>query len=157
MGSTGVARIQSAADPEAALGTVLLLDQFPRNTFRGTARMFATDALAREAADAAIGRGLDRRVPTAMQGFFYLPFAHAEDLAAQDRSVLLQTRLGDRAREQALHHRDIIARFGRFPHRNALLGRPSTAQELWYLRDGGFDGGVQTGQGSGVHGEAHPG
>lgn len=124
--------------PDGALALVLLLDQLPRNAFRDSPRTFATDSLAREYADAAIARGHDARVDPALRFFFYLPFEHSEDLADQERSVALHQAIG--FEEYALHHRDIIQRFGRFPHRNRVLGRESTAQELAYLEQGGFGG-----------------
>lgn len=128
------------AGPDGALALVLLLDQFPRNCFRGTARMFATDAQAREVADAAIAAGLDRAVDRDLRVFFYLPFEHSEDLADQDRSVALSEPLDDIYRSYAELHREIIRRFGRFPHRNAILGRTATPDEQRYLDEGGFGG-----------------
>jgi uncharacterized protein (DUF924 family) len=125
---------------ESALALVLLLDQFPRNAFRGTPRMYATDALARTAADAAIAAGHDRAVEPALQAFFYLPFEHSEDSADQDRSVALFRRLGPPHLPHAERHRDIVRRFGRFPHRNPLLGRVTTEEEQRYLDAGGFAG-----------------
>ncbi len=129
-----------AADPEGALALVLLLDQFPRNSFRGTPRMFATDAAARSIAASAIAAGHDRAVPPDLRVFFYLPFEHSEDLADQDRSVALAAPLSAEYRAYAELHRDIIRRFGRFPHRNALLGRTTTPEERRFLDDGGFAG-----------------
>ncbi len=129
-----------AARPEGALALVLLLDQFPRNSFRGTARMFATDALARTVAAAAIEAGHDRAVHPDLRVFFYLPFEHSEELADQDRSVALAAPLNADYRAYAELHRDIIRRFGRFPHRNAILGRATTAEEQRFLDDGGFAG-----------------
>lgn len=128
------------ATPEGALALVILLDQFPRNAFRGTARMYATDAAARKLADAAIAAGHDRFVAPQLRAFFYLPFGHSEDLADQERAVELCKPLGGRNLEQAQHHRDIVRRFGRFPHRNAILGRPTTAEETEYLANGGYTG-----------------
>lgn len=128
------------AEPESALALVLLLDQFPRNCFRGTARMFATDAAARRAAAAAIGAGHDRAVAPELRLFFYLPYEHSEDLADQDRAVALIAPLGAEVRAFAELHRDIIRRFGRFPHRNALLGRATTPEEQRFLEEGGFAG-----------------
>jgi uncharacterized protein (DUF924 family) len=124
---------------ESALALVLLLDQFPRNAFRGTARMFATDPIARDEADRAISAGFDRQVSPLLRVFFYLPFEHSESLADQERSVALQQDMQELLR-YALEHRDIIARFGRFPHRNAVLGRESSAEELAFLDAGGFAG-----------------
>lgn len=129
---------EERSTPLGALGLVLLLDQFPRNAFRGTARMYTTDAQARHHADLALRAGFDTHVDTTLRLFFYLPFAHAEDLAAQDRSVALHKRIG--YLDNARRHRDIIARFGRFPHRNPILGRHMTAAEQAYLDAGGFAG-----------------
>ena len=126
--------------PEGALALLILLDQFPRNAFRGTPRMYATDAAARRVADGAIAAGYDRMAAEALQKFFYLPFGHSEDLADQERCVELSERLGGRDFEQAQHHREIVRRFGRFPHRNAILGRPTTLAEDEYLANGGYTG-----------------
>lgn len=124
--------------PAGALALVILLDQFPLNMFRGRPEGFATEARAREVAAAAIERGFDARLDEAQQGFLYTPFMHSENLADQDRSVELFRRAGlDEGLRWAEHHRNIVRRFGRFPHRNALLGRDSTARELDYL--GGKD------------------
>ncbi|MEJ8835875.1 DUF924 family protein [Ramlibacter sp. AN1133] len=128
------------ASAEGALALVLLLDQFPRNAFRGTARMYATDAKARAAADLAIRAGFDRTVPQELRQFFYLPFMHSEQLADLDRCVTLNEQVGGESLRYARHHRDIVARFGRFPHRNAILGRPSTPDEERFLGEGGFAG-----------------
>ena len=128
------------ATAEGALALVLLLDQFPRNAFRGTPRVYATDAQARAAADAAIRAGFDRAVPQELRQFFYLPFAHSERLQDLERCVALNEPVGGEALRWARHHRDIVARFGRFPHRNAILGRPSTAEEERFLAEGGFSG-----------------
>jgi uncharacterized protein (DUF924 family) len=128
------------ATPEGALSLVILLDQFPRNAFRGTARMYDTDALARKAAAKSLAAGYDQRVPLELRKFFVLPFAHSEDLADQDRAVALARRIGPEDLAHAEHHRDIVRRFGRFPHRNQILGRESTAAELRYLADGGYQG-----------------
>jgi len=128
------------ASPGGALALTLLLDQFPRNVFRGTPRMYETDARAREVASAAVARGDDRRVPDALAQFFYLPFGHSELLADQERSVELCRRLDAQTLEHAEHHRDIVRRFGRFPHRNAILGRASSAAEREYLERGGYQG-----------------
>ncbi len=127
-----------AATPEGALALLILLDQFPRNVFRGTPRAFAADAKAREIARAALDRGFDQTAPAVMRTFFYLPFEHGEDLADQERSVALFEAMGDaEALRWALAHRDIIARFGRFPHRNAVLGRESTPEEEEFLKQPG--------------------
>lgn len=126
--------------PEGALALILLLDQFPRNAFRGTARMYDTDAMARKIATTAFAAGYDSAFEKTMQTFFLLPFAHSEDLADQERAVALARRLGGKDFEQAQHHRDIVRRFGRFPHRNSILGRVSTAEEQKYLDNGGYRG-----------------
>lgn len=123
-----------------ALSLVLLLDQFPRNAFRGCGHMYATDGLARHFADRAITEGHDLVVEPALRVFFYLPFAHSENPADQQRSVTLHAGLGDEPLEHAHGHRAIIARFGRFPHRNRLLGRETTAEERAFLDAGGFSG-----------------
>jgi uncharacterized protein (DUF924 family) len=128
------------ATAKGALGLLLLLDQFPRNAFRGTWRMYATDAMAREAADKAIRAGHDRAVAPELQLFFYLPFGHSEILDDQERSVGLVARLGEPNASFARRHRDIVKRFGRFPHRNPILGRVMTAEEQLYLDEGGYAG-----------------
>jgi uncharacterized protein (DUF924 family) len=125
---------------EGALALILLLDQFPRNAFRGTARMYATDERARAVATAAVEAGFDRAVPQRLAVFVYLPFGHSESLADQERSVLLAQRLGAVDRAMAEHHRDIVRRFGRFPHRNAVLGREMRPEEQEYLDQGGYRG-----------------
>jgi uncharacterized protein (DUF924 family) len=125
---------------DGALALVLLLDQYPRNSFRGTPRMYATDELARHHARRAVELGYDHRVDVAMQFFFYLPFGHSESLLDQERSLALGERFGPEMMKPAIEHADIVRRFGRFPHRNAILGRPSTAAERAYLESGGFAG-----------------
>lgn len=129
------------AAPEPALSLVLVLDQFPRNMFRGKADAFATDALARAAAGRAIARGFDRQVPASERLFFYLPFEHSESLADQERAVALMGTLDnpDLTRWAELHA-EVIRRFGRFPHRNSALGRASTREEQAFLDAGGFAG-----------------
>ena len=115
---------------------ILVLDQFPRNMFRGQGTAFSTDAMARMAADRALARGYDLMAPAGLRAFFYLPFMHSEDIADQDRCVaLIAERLGTASTNYsfALAHRDEIARFGRFPRRNAALGRASTPDELRFL------------------------
>lgn len=129
-----------AATAEGLLGLMILLDQFPRNAFRGTGHMYATDPLARMFARAAVDSGLDQQVPEEMRLFVYLPFAHSEELADQQLSVRLQSALGPEQESHARGHHDIIARFGRFPHRNPLLGRQTTAEEASFLAEGGFAG-----------------
>ena len=119
---------------EGALALVLLLDQFPRNMFRGDARAFATDALARAVADRALARSFDQATDPAMRPFFYLPFMHSEALIDQDRSVHLYEALGDAEQlRYATEHRDVVQRFGRFPHRNRALGRDTTPAEQAFL------------------------
>ncbi|MFO1071771.1 MAG: DUF924 family protein [Geminicoccaceae bacterium] len=128
------------ATPEGTLALLILVDQFPRNAFRGTGHMYATDPLARHYADRAQAAGHMLLAEAGLRVFFCLPFAHAEDLAVQERSVALQTPLGQPWLAHAEGHRDIIRRFGRFPHRNRLLGRESTPEELAFLAAGGFAG-----------------
>jgi uncharacterized protein (DUF924 family) len=128
------------ATPEGSLALLILLDQFPRNAFRGTPRMYATDASARKAAGLALSAGYDRSFPLELRKFFVLPFAHSEDLADQERSVALARRLGADDLAHAEQHRDIVRRFGRFPHRNQILGRTSTREETEYLANGGYAG-----------------
>jgi uncharacterized protein (DUF924 family) len=126
---------------EGALALVLLFDQFPRNMFRGNARAFATDALARAVADRALARGFDQATDLAMRQFFYLPFMHSEALIDQDRCVRLYEALGDAEQlRYAREHRDVLQRFGRFPHRNPALGREMTPAEQAFLEIDGFDG-----------------
>ncbi len=125
---------------EGALALLLLLDQFPRNMFRGEVRAFITDPLARAVASRAILNGFDGAFPD-MRGFFYLPFVHSESLADQERGVTLYKAAGDEhGMKWAEVHADIIRRFGRFPHRNAVLGRVTTPEERRFLDDGGFAG-----------------
>ena len=123
---------------EGALALLILLDQFPRNMFRGNARAFATDAQARAIASRAILKGYDSVIPD-MRGFFYLPFEHSEDLADQERAIALYKAAGDlEGLKWAEVHADVIRRFGRFPHRNAALGRATTPAERKFLEEGGF-------------------
>ena len=126
--------------PLPALARVIVLDQFTRNAFRGQARAFAGDAMALQTARALVASGLDRTLSGVQRQFAYLPFEHAEDLAHQRTAVQLYEQLG---RDEpalamltrwALRHHDIVARFGRFPHRNALLGRASSAEEIEFLK-----------------------
>jgi uncharacterized protein (DUF924 family) len=126
---------------EGALAVLILLDQFPRNCFRGSAHSYATDGLARQYARAAVHAGFDREIDSSLRLFFYLPFEHSESLADQDRSMELFGGTGDaELMKYAKLHRDLIQRFGRFPHRNAALGRGSTQEEIDYLASGGFSG-----------------
>ena len=126
---------------QGALALLILLDQFPRNMFRGQARAFATDPLARAITAGALVRGFDSQAPAEMRSFFYLPFEHSEDLADQERGIALYKAAGDAdGLKWAELHADIIRRFGRFPHRNAVLGRTSTPEEQAFLDGGGFAG-----------------
>lgn len=129
-----------ADSAEGCLALLILTDQFPRNAFRGTAHMYTTDPLARHYARIARRAGYLQQVEPALRPFFCLPFEHSEDLADQDVSVELLATLDDASRSWAEKHRDIIRRFGRFPHRNALLLRVSTPEELAFLAGGGFAG-----------------
>lgn len=127
---------------EASLALILILDQFPRNMYRGMPESFASDALALAAAERALEKGFDRRVSEVARWFYYLPFEHAECLSAQRRSVELFAKLPDEPRHRdaldyARRHRAIIERFGRFPHRNAILGRASRSDELAFLSEPG--------------------
>jgi uncharacterized protein (DUF924 family) len=127
---------------DGALALVLVLDQFPRNVFRDDARAFATDAHARRIASNAIAHGFDRALTPLQRMFLYLPFEHSEDLADQERSVALfesidDASVRDAVLEYAWKHRDIIRRFGRFPHRNRVLGRTSTPAEVAFLEEPG--------------------
>jgi uncharacterized protein (DUF924 family) len=128
------------ASAEGALALAIVLDQFPRNMFRGLARCYATDPLARQVANRALKCGYDQDVPELERGFFFLPFMHSEDMADQKRCVALYREAGDANLSYAERHADIIRRFGRFPHRNAPLGRTTTPEEQAYLDAGGFKG-----------------
>jgi uncharacterized protein (DUF924 family) len=131
-----LADLTTSADK--ALAAVIVLDQFPRNMFRDSAKAFATDGLALAIANAAIARGLDQDIAPARRIFLYLPFEHSEELSDQLRCIELTQALGDEeyARYARLHH-DVVARFGRFPHRNAILGRASTPEEKAFLNEPG--------------------
>lgn len=121
-----------------AMAAVIVLDQFPRNLFRGDAKSFASDAQARAIAIAAIDAGFDQGLTMDQRAFLYLPFEHSEDMADQDRAVELISALNnDNYTQYAIAHRDVIARFGRFPHRNEILGRASTPAEQAYLAEPG--------------------
>jgi uncharacterized protein (DUF924 family) len=133
------ARLPAAA-AAGALALVLLLDQFPRNAFRGTPRMYATDAMVRAVAAAAVDAGHDSMVEAELRPFFYLPFGHSEALADQLRSVALCRRLGQPHLSHAERHCGIVQRFGRFPHRNPILGRTMSPAEQQFLDEGGFAG-----------------
>jgi uncharacterized protein (DUF924 family) len=130
-----------AETPDGALALVILLDQFPRNLYRGSAHAFATDGKARSIARAAVEQGFDRQVDPALRNFFYLPFEHSEDIADQDFGLALSAEAGvEDDLKWAGIHRDIIARFSRFPHRNAALGRVTTLEEQEFMDEGGFAG-----------------
>ena len=139
----GGLREWNTAGPPSALARILLLDQFTRNAFRGSARSFAGDALALQAARAMVASGTDLALPPIQRWFVYLPYEHAESVAMQDESLRLFGALAaaDAAyagvMEYAHRHRDIILRFGRFPHRNEVLGRESTDEEKAFLREPG--------------------
>ncbi len=124
--------------PRSALALILALDQFPRNMFRNSPQAFATDAQALAVARHAVELGYDQQLPPAHLQFLYMPFMHSEALADQERGVQLYSTLDNaEAYDYMVQHRDIIARFGRFPHRNAVLGRESTAEEAFFLTQPG--------------------
>lgn len=127
-----------AMSARQVLASVLALDQLPRNLFRGTPKAFATDAAARRLAGAAVDLGYDRAMSRDERAFLYLPFEHSERLEDQDRAVDLISALGDpEYTRYAIAHRSVIARFGRFPHRNSILGRVSTPEEVVFLKQPG--------------------
>lgn len=127
--------------PGGALALILLLDQFPRNAFRGTARVYASDTRALEIARAALAAGHDRHIDADLRLFLYLPFNHSEVLEDQELCIELCRALGDpESLAYAVDHRDIVKRFGRFPHRNSILGRTTTDEERRFLDEGGFSG-----------------
>lgn len=127
--------------PDGAYALILVLDQFPRNMFRNDARTFATDPQAKAVAERAIARGFDQTFDAQERNFFNLPFTHSEDLADQERCVALARAAGDADNlKWAEVHADIIRRFGRFPHRNKVLGRVTTPEEQAFLDRGGFAG-----------------
>lgn len=124
-----------------AFALVILLDQFPRNMFRGTPRAFEADEKAKQVADRAIAEARDKAVNPEVHTFFYMPYMHSEALSDQERCVALMAASGKQENiKYAEIHRDAIARFGRFPHRNVILGRKSTPEEIAYLENGGFSG-----------------
>ena len=126
---------------DGALALVIVLDQFPRNMFRGDARTWSSDPLARKVAGRAIVRGVDRRIEAALLEFIYMPFMHSEQLADQLYCVELFRRTGPSdSLRSAEDHAGIIRRFGRFPHRNRILGRTTTPEEQAFLDSGGFSG-----------------
>ena len=125
-------------DALSCLALIIVLDQFSRNIHRGTPKAFAQDGKALAIAEHALARGFDRNVAPERRLFFYMPYEHAEDLAMQEKSVALFERLGKQEQtEYAIRHRDIVARFGRFPHRNAILGRKSSEEEEDFLAQPG--------------------
>ncbi|MGG6297289.1 DUF924 family protein [Leptolyngbya sp. AN02str] len=132
-----------ATTPEGALALILVLDQFPRNMFRDTAQAFATDAKALAIAKQAISQGFDQQLAPIQRIFLYLPLEHSEDVQDQFQSVVLFRTLHQAAPEltdvydYALRHREVIAQFGRFPHRNRILGRTSTPEEIEFLKQPG--------------------
>ena len=128
-------------DAHGALALLILLDQIPRNVFRNNAHAYATDPLARHYACRALEAGFDAQVEAELRPFFYLPFEHSEALADQERALALFGALpGENPGRWARTHCDIIRRFGRFPHRNAALGRATTPEEQAFLDSGGFAG-----------------
>jgi uncharacterized protein (DUF924 family) len=130
-----------SGNADGALALLILLDQFPRNLYRNSAHAFATDPKARSIALAAVEKGFDRQANPALRNFFYLPFVHSEQLADQDYALALNTEAGDVDNlKWAGLHRDVIVRFGRFPHRNKPLGRTTTPDEQAFLDEGGFAG-----------------
>jgi uncharacterized protein (DUF924 family) len=129
----------------SAVALILVTDQFPRNIYRHSAHAFATDEMARNVADRAIARSFDQMTDADLRLFFYLPFEHHEDAASQARAVTLCEKLSAETGVKdwldfALLHQRLIARFGRFPHRNAVMGRISSPEEIAYLAEGGFAG-----------------
>ena len=128
------------AAADGALALLILLDQYPRNAFRGTAHMFATDPLARLYARQIVDAGLDQQIEPELRAFCYLPFEHSENPQDQQRSLELNRQLDANTYHWAKEHADIIERFGRFPHRNAVLGRVTTEEEHTFLKAGGFSG-----------------
>ena len=130
------------ASDDGALALVILLDQFPRNMFRGDALTYSSDTLAREVARRAIDRGVGSRIDPDLLEFLYMPFMHSEQLSDQLRCIELFREIGNTEQlKYAEHHTAIIRRFGRFPHRNRMLGRATTPDEQAFLDEGGFSGG----------------
>ncbi|MDA8444226.1 DUF924 family protein [Paracidovorax valerianellae] len=124
--------------PSGRLAEILVLDQFSRNLHRDSAQAFVCDGMALVLAQEAVAAQADAALPVDWRAFVYMPYMHSESLAVQDESVALFTRLGNPNNlDFAVRHRDIVARFGRFPHRNAVLGRASTAEETAFLREPG--------------------
>ena len=130
-----------AKNPDGALALLLLLDQFSRNLFRGSPKTYAQDAKAREIARGAVAAGLDKKIDRELRPFFCLPFMHSEAVADLAQCVALAHSFDSRETLKfARHHQGIVRRFGRFPHRNAILGRHSTPAEREFLESGGFGG-----------------
>ncbi|KQT88100.1 DUF924 family protein [Aurantimonas sp. Leaf443] len=129
-----------AEEPTGALALVLLLDQFPRNLFRGSPQAFATDGKALSIAKAALERGDATTVGEDVNQFLAMPLMHSEDAVDQESCVAWMREIGEENLSFAEEHRDIVARFGRFPHRNAVLGRETTPEEAAFLAEGGFSG-----------------
>lgn len=133
--------------PSGTLAYIILMDQFPRNMFRGSGQSFASDRLARAAAKAAIHKGWDMRIDEPARQFFYLPLMHSENLADQDRSVrLIHTRMPEYGADNLIHaraHREVIRKFGRFPFRNEALARRTTGPEVAFLQQGGYGATVE--------------
>lgn len=123
------------ADARTLLAAIIVFDQFPRNIYRKTPAAYASDGNALALAKAAVASGKDRSLPSVQRNFVYMPFMHSEDLAAQAESVRLFSELGGEGLKYARHHHDVVKRFGRFPHRNAILGRQSTPEELEFLKN----------------------
>src|SRR5699024_224824 len=130
----------SLEQADTGLALVLLLDQFPRNVFRDTAHMFATDGLARKAAQTRVDNDVIEDVDESLRLFVCLPFVHSEDIADQEVAQSLYARWAPNNAKWAKQHREIIVRFGRFPHRNRSMGRTTLADEQAFLDDGGFTG-----------------
>lgn len=129
------------ATDEGALALIIVLDQFPRNMFRNDPQTYATDGLALQVATRAIEKGIDARIDKELQQFVYMPFMHSEELTHQERCVDLFRSAGNTFNLKfAIDHADIVRRFGRFPHRNKVLGRETTADEQAFLDNGGFSG-----------------
>jgi uncharacterized protein (DUF924 family) len=126
--------LPSSLDARSLLAAVIVFDQFPRNLFRKSAEAYATDARALELARHAVTTGMDRSLPEQERHFLYMPFMHSEDRAMQAESMRLFTGLGGDDIKWARHHHGIVERFGRFPHRNAILGRTSTPEEIELLK-----------------------
>lgn len=124
--------------PEGYMAQILVLDQFTRNMFRDTPEAFASDEKALSLAKEAVAKGYDLQLPTFMRAFFYLPYEHSEDIVDQEESIRLYEKLGDsNSLDYAIQHKVIIEKFGRYPHRNEILGRTSTPEEIEFLKQPG--------------------